>query len=430
MHEPATPTEEFPLSALEPRALQVVGAGAAGAGIVVAADRLGLLDRLVDGGLVFLERAPRGRFASLGYDIESNSPGIEFLSEIHPGGLFAELLTAPEARALADAGDRTVPLRAVSRLIERLLTAFEDHATARTGTAPVRYGVTVRRLCILPDGTFVSFDDAGRPLVRSRAAVLALGGAQVLDHRILPRNADGEVPPIVGSDELLRGEQDELCEQVIAAGGRIAVIGGSHSGWSVVERLLRLGERRLAHGQLLLADRSPTTLYFPDAQQARAAGMPPRSHQICPETGKVNRFDGLRGAAQALYRRFAAGELPALETHGPVDQRWRIANLALLVVATGYRPRQIELHDHRGIPVETEVEFGNLKLTSKGAVVCRGRGPIRNLFGLGLGHAIRRYGSYRVGVNVFHGEAAGRILQECELGARAIGPGVVGTTGT
>ncbi len=57
----------------------------------------------------------------------------------------------------------------------------------------------------------MSFDDAGRPLVRTRAAVLALGGAQVLDHRILPRGGDGEVPPILGSDELLRGEQTELC---------------------------------------------------------------------------------------------------------------------------------------------------------------------------------------------------------------------------
>ena len=107
--------------------------------------------------------------------------------------------------------------------------------------------------------------------------------------------------------------------------------------------------------------------------------------------------------------------LPVLELHSSMDQRWRIADLALLIVATGYRLRQLELHDDCGIPLVAEVEFG-----------CRGRGPIRNL--LGPGHAIRRYGSYRVGVNVFHGEAASRILKECELGARVTAPGAAAAT--
>jgi hypothetical protein len=196
-----------------------------------------------------------------------------------------------------------------------------------------------------------------------------------------------------------------------------------------VERLLRLGEGRLAPGQLLVASRGPTAVYFPSVERAIAAGMTPRLDQICPETGKVHRFDGLRGPARDLYDRFAAGQIPAVELHGPMDPSCQIENLGLVISAAGYRPRQIDMRDHRGTPLLPEVELGNLKLTAQGTVVCQGRGPIRNLFGLGLGHAVRRYGAHRVGVNVFHGDAASRILQECDLGARtpAVGTPAVGT---
>ena len=423
MPQPAASSEEFPFRALQLRALQVIGAGAAGAGIVVAADRLGMLNRLVERGLVLLDRAPAGQLSSLDYDIESNSPGIEFLSQINPGGIFADLLKTPEARALADATNRTVPLRTVSRLIAGIIATYEDYAQRRSDIAPVRHGVSIHRLCILRDGSFMSFDETGYPLVRSRAAVLALGGEQVLDRRIVPRRGDGEEAPLLGSDEVLRGQRDEICQQALASGGRIAVIGGAHSGWSVVERLLRLGEGRLAPGQILVANRGPTAVYFSSVQEALAAGMTPRLDQICPETGKVHRFDGLRGPARDLYDRFAAGQIPAVEPHGPMDPSCQIDKLALVINAAGYRPRQIQLRDHRGTPLVPEVEHGNLRLTPQGAVICQDRGPIHNLFGLGLGHAVRRYGAHRVGVNVFHGDAASRILQECDPGARAPAPG-------
>ncbi len=79
---------------------------------------------------------------------------------------------------------------------------------------------------------------------------------------------------------------------------------------------------------------------YPDVESARAQGIAVTPADVCPATGVVNRFGGLRADAAALYERIRAGAEPRVRL---VDLRadgdW-ISELARsrgpVVAATGY----------------------------------------------------------------------------------------------
>lgn len=395
-----------------PLLVQVIGAGVAGAGVVIAADRRGVLDEVLDAGIVLCDRGRAGGFESLRYDIESNSPGADFTAGIRGDGVFGANLREPPLAGIAAAGSKRVALTAVSRGIAGILRRFEHYARERGRPPPIRYGTRVRRILRDADGAFVSVDDRAQPVARSRMVVLALGAEPRHGDLAQWRHRDrtGRAA-IASSDRVLRGALDRRCARLLAAGRRLMVVGSSHSGWSVVHRLLTLGGPTLRPGQIVVSERAAAPLYW-SAQEAAEAG-PQAVGTVCPYTHEVNRFDGLRGVARTVCRRHRQGLLPVLEVVGhrpPGDT----GDAAMVIVCTGYAARPIELRDPSGRPVVLGSRGGNREQAPSGELVDAAGRPIPNLFGVGLGHARRVRGVVQVGVNVFHGEGAERIVQRCE----------------
>lgn len=68
---------------------QMVGVGVGALGVLLAADRLGVLPNLLDRGVVLIDRLPRGRMSGasrLAYAVSPNSRGGEFIAGIAGDG--------------------------------------------------------------------------------------------------------------------------------------------------------------------------------------------------------------------------------------------------------------------------------------------------------------------------------------------------------
>ncbi|MGX7825342.1 FAD/NAD(P)-binding protein [Actinokineospora sp. 24-640] len=375
--------------------VQVIGFGPAGLGLPLAADRLGRLDELGAAGLVFLDRARHAealRVSRFPYLIDSNSPAGDFTAAVDPDGRFGPVLRRPAAAELRARAAEPVPLR----LVGAYLGDMADNITTwlRTGAGEVRYGravATVRR----HGTTFTSYDAEGRPITDSRSVVLATGAREAVE---VPG-----VPPerVVASAAVLAGRRRA------EPGGHAVIVGGSHSGFAVADVLLRkhgvagvtVVHRGLSLGFASLADLAgmDAALFAPSA--------------VCRETGRVNRFTGLRSRARELCLAVLAGSEPRVRlcADGTPEAALALAEATLVVSASGYRSAVPALYDdEHPVPV---TRLGGAALVDDQCRVLGPDGPIAGVHGLGIGFArLHHTGERRVGVNVFHGPDAGDIL--------------------
>ncbi|MYU18235.1 hypothetical protein GTZ78_48045, partial [Streptomyces sp. SID8361] len=348
--------------------------------------------------------------------IESNSAAADFLCAVDPAGAFTEPLAGPAARLLRERADRHVPLAVAGAFLDDLAQAVAETAPdnmIRADVASLRRGA---------DGAWTSSTADGRPLVTSRFAVLATGG-----HEDTARTARGYgISPsrVLPSGEVLSGGLTHLAGR-LRAGGRIAVLGGSHSAFAAAALLLDcLGDQAPRHG-IHLVHRT-LALGHPGHREADVqADVPAMSWETCPETGVVNRFHGLRGVARELCLRVLDGSEDRLVFHDGTYAPPDILTRADLVIhAAGYCTRQVPVYDADGCPVPLGRSKGTVVVDDECRVTGADGAVIPGLFGLGLGYARRdAYGRRRVGVNVFHGTDADHIVYAVSSMSRLRTPG-------
>jgi hypothetical protein len=309
----------------------LAGGGPAGLGLLIAAARTGALDALLDDGLTVIDAGPATGFGGgrlSGYLVRSDTRARVFaecvrpvLSRDTPDGLLArcdrdEPVPLPVAAALlAVAGQRVLDrVRAHPRAVV--------HSAGRvTGLRTGEKGVTLRV--------------AGWPSVRAGRAVLAVGGRPWIPPG-LP--AGGRL--VLHSEQVLRrpGYRD-LIARLRGGVPRVTVVGGSHSAFAVAGLLLR-APVRWAPGAITIAHRSPILVTYPDTGSARADGVAVGADQVCPVTGAVHRFGGLRSDAAAVYQRVRRGTERRIRLV-PVPGGWDwFPDVAgedrVVVAATGY----------------------------------------------------------------------------------------------
>src|SRR5262249_40859365 len=142
----------------------------------------------------------------------------------------------------------------------------------------------------------------------AHAAVVAVGGRQAWrDASLTPglalANCRARLMP---SNELLSHEGLAEANEILRTAGdrRSGSVGGSHSAYAVAGALLELpGAKRLGPGQLVILQRRPPRVFYPDRTAADADEYPVDPGDICPRTRRVNRMGGLRGHGRDIWRR-------------------------------------------------------------------------------------------------------------------------------
>lgn len=182
---------------------------------------------------------------------------------------------------------------------------------------------------------------------------------------------------------------------------RVTIVGGSHSAFAVARRLLRT-DVPWRPGAIEVLHRSPIRTTYADVAAARADGQVVGPEDVCPATGLVHRFGGLRTDAAALYRAVRSGAEQRVQlvplTGELADHLGARSRRRPTVWATGY-----------GSPVSSLLSSGNRERSAgwdpDGRLVVDGQ-VWPGVFGMGLGTGRPR--SRRTGGEPgFHGSVDG-----------------------
>lgn len=390
--------------------LVVCGGGPAGLGPLVAAARLGLLEGLLDQGVLLVEPRVPGPGALAHYGaLRANSLGGAFLESLDEltDPAFTVLKRSREAEELARWARGNPPLGVVAAYLARLGEAVVSLLRAHPA-CQVLTGARVTRVDEVDGGVRVLVEGTDGRSVSADRVILAMGGRPQVAYR------DTAVVPGV----CLSAYRTKLCHTAdlldaryglpwrlvgaVRQTGRVAIVGSAHSAWSAVGLLRE--DPRFRGGpavRLSVLHRGAIRLFYPSAQAARDAGYcfdPVRD--VCPLSGRVHRFGGLRGephqlaaASLGLVEGPPAADLVRVDgsNEGSRDAVRRVLDEAgAIVVATGYQARLPVLrHENGGELVAAVSESGTVVDPAGHLVDIDGRAHPRLLaYGLGAGQGV------------------------------------------
>ncbi|HEX5608539.1 MAG TPA: hypothetical protein VFX45_00445 [Solirubrobacterales bacterium] len=389
----------------------ICGGGPAGLGPVVAAGVTAQLRGLLAEGVRVIERTRRLGAGALGrYEIGSNSLGRAFLECLDGDDVgFLDAARRSEAAAeLRRQQDRYPPLATIAAFMEQIGEAVRCLLDAEPG-CEVSLGAEVDEVRLLPGGGAVVTSShpapGGRRRERSTArnVVVACGGARRRDPaslRLSPqiglRRWSGKTvhaAALIDRDAPIR---DDLCEAVQRQGLAV-IVGSSHSAWSCASRIVSDPglQARIGRPRVCMVERRPPRLAYMSVEEARADdyGFDPEA-DVCPLSGRVYRFSGLRGDAFQLARRtrFATGPVEGL-SHLRVDETAAVgealASAGLVISAVGFDACLPRLLDVDGKPLRLLRSGGGPVVSDRAELLDIERRPVPSLIAYGLGSGLR-----------------------------------------
>lgn len=353
------------MSQIDQKELVIIGYGPAGLGASLAAYESGL-----QGILAFDPSKRIGAGGLHGLDILSNSKGsyfTELLPQLLPGAARLEI-----ARELSKITG-LVELTKAAELLESVAQEAIREKVVEVERAQVN------RVTKLPNGYHIHTPDR---TVEAEWLVLAPGGVEVLLDELAKRNELHPLQPAFTSGEIFRNKRREDLDELLRGEPRVVIVGDSHGAYSVADKLLKT----YPNLRVDFHKNSRTRPFFESIDEAGRLGYEvSESDLLCPETGYLNRFNGIRGDARQLWLKERNGLLE--------DQVRTFYNVALseidqdvvIVQATGYRPRKVEIVDGDNIPLDyvtkpTKEGFAKIQEGANGPT-------FPNAFAIGLGHS-------------------------------------------
>jgi hypothetical protein len=362
----------------------VIGAGPAGTGPLVCAHQRGDLTRLLDAGVLFVDRGASMGHGSIGqYGINSDTYADTLLECLDRGDprVLDQMRTAPITAEIALFKGGAVPLpRAAAFLAElgaALQRILDDHP--RSGFSP-RTEVTA--LHQRADGTFrVELQHGGgRSAVTATHVVSAMGARQHRDRTLTSPIAPGvdlsrapwREKAMLTNDVLSTAGLPALRDRLLAAPNRkVVIIGASHSTTSSTWVLLNRTGVAFGPGDITILHRGPFRIFYPSREAALADGYTDfGDDDLCPLTGRVYRLAGLRLDSRELVKQFlgVGGAAPEPRVRlFPLDRSGRgnafdlpalLDEAAVVIPAFGYRPTTVPLHDVHGERVALMADAG------------------------------------------------------------------------
>jgi hypothetical protein len=310
--------------------LAVVGFGIRGLGLVTANPALRERRVLV---IHDLETAfGAGAFAQI--HCQSNSAGRDFFSWVDTAGPYGPVLSLPAVRRLHSLrGCFELPI---------LARALREAAHFVRRTAPAGWHFECSRV------EAVSIESPGS--VASDGASLRLTGGRTVRAGVvvLATGVEEQLEPTLAADaRVITTSSTVFAEPRTSAWGRrlperfgpVTIIGAAHSAFSSLLRLLEFGVRP---EDVTLVGRGPVRLHYESLAAYAAASHSPHEREpapddVCPLTGQVFRYHGLRHRSRDLFLEIVSGRLPvSLRTGARPDEiRRYVMRADLTVQATG-----------------------------------------------------------------------------------------------
>jgi hypothetical protein len=394
----------------------ILGAGPGGTGPLVWAAQQGCLHEWLRQGVAVIERGSAIGGTLGRYIINSDSLGAAYLEclDAPPARrLFAPLRCEAATQELERLRDGFPPLSLVGHYLGHL-GALLERELAENGKSEFRPRTEIQSLHLQEDGSVAAEvqTPAGGAWIEARTAIVALGGRQIVsdtpDLEFSPSVTMKDVDPskIIPSDTLFTAEGFARAMAILSTASRpsVTILGGRHSafsaGWLLTTRCPQAG---FGPGDITILCRRPAPIFYASREAAIADGYDVTARSLCPKTGRVNRFGGLRGDGRELLRRVSQcpGTEPETRIHvgrladaagSPYTLRHALNAAALVVPAFGYRAATIPIFDPQGRRLALNADHGGAAVGRDARLLLAGGGSLPNVFGIGLGTGYQPWG--------------------------------------
>jgi hypothetical protein len=392
-------------------------------------------------GIALLDRSEEIGGSIGRYVINSDSMGTAYLEclDAPPArDLLAPLRAHPVTAELEAMRYGFPPLNLVGRYLQQL-GAVLHRSIAASPHSEFLPRTEVRALHLRQSGTVVAESATASGdtfFVEAQTAIMALGGRQnmsaYLNAQLLPgvRLVDSDLDKIIPSDAILAPHGLKRAAKLLARARapRVVVLGGSHSGYSVLWALThKLPEIDFGAGDITLLSRRQPPIMYGSREDAAKDGYSITDRDICPRTQRVHRLGGLRGDGRETWRRLNGR--PGTEPEKRVVQialspahlsasalREMLDEAAVIVPAFGYRGITVPVFDAEGKRVRLAADHGGVGVDREARMILADGGSLPNIFGIGLGVDYRPWG-HMGGEPSFDGQANGLWLYQNDIGA-------------
>lgn len=316
----------------------MVGFGPANLGLLIAAYRRGEIQSYAQGGMVILDQSNRlgsGRFRD--YRITANSLSsvfLEVLDDPRLNGLFNSLNDDVYVRRLRQNPDAAPQLALVGAVLEKMADRILSVVTKCHDVTVLR-NTSVQSCALAGAQKRIEYCSGGKSRgLQADSVFLNCGGCQVAP----------DSGRFWTSEDLLSAPDAAIRAAMGGTSGRrIAIVGGSHSALSSVIRLSECLEGK--DSNITVFSREEARIFYDSEADAREAdyNFDPVL-DICPLSGRVNRYSGLRydsrSAALNIKKNGAicdnAPRVAFVYDDHPFEQMVQAGRFDLCVQATGY----------------------------------------------------------------------------------------------
>jgi hypothetical protein len=427
-------------------------------GFLFHAFKTGKLPEIAKNGLLIIDKRLELGSGKLGEyaNVTGNTVGNTFLACLEHENfeeVFGDLREySPLHKRMVEAADGPPSLADAGALLALATEQLLAYLTARYDVTVLR-GREIDKIRRLQGGGFeIDFHEVGNPTssskVSSATIVMNFGGLQHADEidelcRGLRLPPPGAGVKTYVSDDVLSMTTARLVDEFAPCfsrdgtrrTNRITVVGGSHSAFTVVDRLaVELDGTGL--DEIAVIHRSPIRLFFETIEEARANGYAvDEVSDVCPVTKRVNRAGGLRYRAFDIARSIMANnqvpgakprvELIDADSSEVARSRARdcLSGSVAVIHGAGYGPNMSVLVNHWDTPIPLQQGQGGLVSDSFGCPFDANGELVQGLFSFGLGSGfrpdeqIRRETGFEAafrgriyGVWAFHHDFGGRVL--------------------
>ena len=414
----------------------VVGGGPGGLGPLLWAAQQGLLPDWLDRGIALIERTGRLGGTLGRYGINSDSLGGSYLECLDAKGWPTALQHLRHDRVTLEMQLYRAsypPLPLVNRYMGRVGLAVANMFAGHPNST-LHFDTTAQSVHLCDDGkvAVVVHGQSERPrTLVARSAVIALGGRQHWrDEMAAPdlKFVDCATRQLLPSNELLTHDGLAQASEIIrdADGRSIVIVGGAHSAYAAAWALLQLpAAASLKDGQIVILQRRPPRIFYPDRAAAIADGYPFEDGDICVRTQRVNRMGGIRGHGRDIWRQIARKPnvspesrvaVLALQEFSTARLRTVLGEAALVVPCLGYRSATMPIFDQAGQRLTLKADINGDAVDGDCRLLTADGRALPNVFGIGLGSGFRPTQAMGCEPN-FRGQANSLWMYQNDIGA-------------
>ena len=355
-----------------------IGAGPAGLGSLVYAEKNNILQQLLDSKIAIIEKSSTLGMGTIGkYEINSDTPGGGFLECLsNESHIFKSMLELPETKYFSEHADTYVPLKLVgsymNKLGDCLESAINSHPTSKVfkNTEVISIHLLPNKIKLIKSKTLISKNEYTEKEYYAKNIIIATGAKQnrnkILSKNIaelgvfLDKKYDKKV---ILSDEVLSGTGINQIKKLLKhPKNKIIVLGAFHSAFaSIVSILKNTSEHPFDNSSINILYNDPPKVYYQSKEDAFKEGYKAfNKNDICPRTNRVFRFGGLRMESRDLLRKIMGLHPQVKEKRviltkypkNPNELEFLLNEATVIIAALGYNRLEIPIFHGDGEKVE------------------------------------------------------------------------------